>query len=79
MAVLFSPPADPFAEHRGVIVKLSEELHVSLHEVTEIYQQQLDRLTAGARIQNFLPVLATRCTRSILRAANRRSAPLYRA
>ena len=56
------------AELRAV-AGISEELHVPMGEVREIYRQQLNRLAAGARIQSFLGVLATRNTRSFLRDA----------
>lgn len=48
---------------------LAESLHRPLEEVQEIYQQQLDRLASGARVQNFVGALAIRHTRSILRGA----------
>ena len=54
------------AELRAV-EELSDELHVPVGEVREIYRQQLNRLAAGARIQSFLGVLARRNTRSLLR------------
>jgi hypothetical protein len=77
MAVIASDSLDPTAEHVGVIARLSRELQVPLQEVREIYGAQLERLAADARIQSFLGVLATRNTRDILRAADRRAAPLY--
>ena len=63
-----APPASRSvdAELRAV-AGLSEELHVPVSEVRAIYRQQLNRLAAGARIQSFLGVLATRNTRSFLR------------
>jgi len=66
---------DPTAEHVGVIARLSHKLHVPLHEVREIYGEQLERLAADARVQSFVSVLALRNTRDILRAEERRVAP----
>jgi hypothetical protein len=68
-----SQSLDRRAEHVGVIARLSHELQVPLHEVREIYGAQLKRLTAGARIPNFLGALALRNTRDFLRAGERRS------
>jgi hypothetical protein len=72
-----SQSLDPTAEHGGVIARLSHQLQVPLHEVSAIYGAQLERLAAGARIQNFLGVLALRNTRDVLRAEERRVAPTY--
>jgi Protein of unknown function (DUF3562) len=65
---------DPNAEHAGVIARLSDDLDVPLDEVGEIYREQLDRLAAGARIRSFLPLLAARNTRSVLRRVGKRHA-----
>lgn len=63
-----TPPASrPIHAELRAVEGLSEELHVPVGEVREIYRQQLNRLAAGARIQTFLGVLATRNTRSFLR------------
>jgi signal transduction histidine kinase len=70
-----SQSLDQTAEHGGVIARLSHELRVPLHEVRKIYGAQLERLTADARIQKFLGVLALRNTRDILRADGRRIGP----
>lgn len=78
MAVLVSQSLDPTAEHGGVIAGLSHELDVPLHEVREIYREQLERLAADARIQSFRGVLAMCNTRDILRAADRRAVALCR-
>ena len=55
------------ADHEQVIAGLAEQLRVPFHKVSEVYWDQLQRLAAGARIPNFLSVLATGKTRSILR------------
>jgi hypothetical protein len=64
---LARPASRPIDAELRAVQGLSEELHVPVGEVTEIYQQQLNRLAAGARIQSFIGVLATRNTRSFLR------------
>lgn len=61
------------AGHRTAIARLAAELHVPLYQVREIYQAQLDRLGAEARIESYLGVLAARNTRSILRRCEDRS------
>jgi hypothetical protein len=53
------------------VEELSAELHVPVDEVREIYRQQLSRLAAGARIQSFLGVLATRNSRAVLRGGRK--------
>jgi hypothetical protein len=77
MVMVASQSLHPSADHEGVVARLSHELQVPLHEVREIYGAQLERLAAQARIHNFLGVLATRNTRDILRATDRRAAPPY--
>jgi len=57
--------------HGGHIASLAAELRVPLHEVSEIYRAQFERLAAEARIESFLGVLAARHTRSILRDCGR--------
>jgi len=53
------------------VEELSNELHLPVNEVREIYRQQLKRLAAEARIRGFLGVLAMRNTRSVLRGGRR--------
>jgi len=54
-------------DFRGAIEALSNQLHVPAPEVSALYSEELERLTARARIRSFVPVLAMRNTRSILR------------
>jgi hypothetical protein len=42
---------------------LAREFHVSAPQVEAIYREELGRLAAGARIDTFLSVLATRRVR----------------
>ena len=65
-------PADQ--EHAQAIAALSDKLGVGAHEVTAVFRSELDRLAAGARITNFLIVLALSKTRSVLRARTGRVA-----
>jgi hypothetical protein len=53
------------------IASLSEMLDVPVSEVRHAYLQELARLRSQARIHSFLPVLAFKCTRSILRSRNK--------
>ena len=71
----FAQPALPAEkEHGQAIAALSAKLGVSAHDVAAIFRCELDRLAAGARITNFLIVLALSKTRSILRARSGRAA-----
>jgi hypothetical protein len=58
-------------EHQAAIAALADELHVPMCEVSKIYSERLDQLASSARIRSFLPVLAMRHTRSILRDGRR--------
>ncbi len=56
----------------AVAAELSVELQVSQEQAGEIFRAQLTRLSAEARIRDFLPVLALRNTRTILRRSRPR-------
>lgn len=58
-------PADK--EHLHAITALSDKLGVSATDVAAVFKSELARLAAGARITNFLIVLALSRTRTILR------------
>ena len=60
-----APPSDK--EHLRAITALSDKLGVSATEVAAVFKSELARLAAGARITNFLIVLALSKTRTILR------------
>ena len=51
-----------------LIATLSEHLDIPAQQVGEIYWEQLERLSADARIPDFLIILALRNARRILRA-----------
>jgi hypothetical protein len=59
-------------EHAQAIEALSEKLGVGTKDVAKVYKAEFEKLAAGARVTNFLIVLALNKTRSILGA---RSAP----
>ena len=67
-----SLPSDK--EHVQAITALSDKLGVSTNDVATVFRSELDRLAAGARITNFLIVLALSKTRTILRARTGRIA-----
>ena len=51
------------------VTALSAKFRVPAQEVEEVYSAQLERLSADARIDDFLSVLAIRNARAILRAS----------
>jgi hypothetical protein len=55
------------------IATLSGKLGVSMKDIVDVYKTQFDRLAAGARVTEFLIVLALNRTRSILRARSARA------
>lgn len=61
-----TPPHDSTA-HAPDIEVLAREAHVPFDDVAQLYARELAALTAGARITSFLPILATRKVRAILR------------
>ena len=56
------------------IVALSGKWCVSMNDLANVYKTEFDRLAAGARVTEFLIVLALNRTRSILRARRARAA-----
>jgi hypothetical protein len=61
-------------EPMEAIEAMSDKLGVSTNDVAAVFRSELDRLTAGARITDFLSVLALGKTRTILRARTLRVA-----
>lgn len=59
----------PPVEYSRALVEMADELHVPIDYVDGVYRQQVSRLGARARIRQFIPALAIRATRQILRAA----------
>lgn len=68
MSASIPGPADLCDEQAKDIASLSEMLHVPLSEVRQAYLKELARLRAHARIHSFIPALAFKCTRSVLRS-----------
>jgi hypothetical protein len=63
-------------EHVEAIATLSDKLGLGMQDVAQVYTAEFERLAAGARVRNFLTVLALNRTRSILSTRTRRSAGL---
>jgi hypothetical protein len=61
-------------EHMEAIAAMSDKLGVSTSDVAAVFRSELDRLRAGARIKDFLIVLALGKTRTLLRARSGRVA-----
>ena len=61
-----TPPHDCTAQARD-IEALAREAHLPIEDVAQLYARELAALTAGARITHFLPVLAARKVRALLR------------
>ena len=55
------------------IAALSGKWCVSMKDIVDVYKAEFDRLAAGARVTDFLIVLALKSTRSILRARSARA------
>jgi Protein of unknown function (DUF3562) len=71
MNVATTAPAQRAADSPSIDAALCEslarELHVSASQIEAIYREELCRLAAGARINTFLGVFATRRVRARLR------------
>jgi hypothetical protein len=67
MNVVTTAPAQPAADSPTLDAALREalarEFHVPARQVEAIYREELRRLAAGARINTYLGVLATRRVR----------------
>jgi len=61
-------------EYVHAITVLSDKLGVGANDVAAVFNSELERLASGARITNFLVVLALSKTRTILRARTARAA-----
>jgi len=57
------------ASHQLAIQRLSERSHASLQDVEQMYLVELSRLESHARIKQYLPLLASRRVRELLRHA----------
>jgi hypothetical protein len=66
-----SPPMSIESDDEPTIAAIADEFSVPVQEVSAIYTGERRRLERGARIKNFLTVLAIGNTRSILRDLGR--------
>lgn len=55
--------------HLHAIHALADETRLPVERVGSVYAVELERLLAGARIKDYLPVLVSRRVRRILRPA----------
>jgi len=65
------PPMSIESDDEPTIAAIADEFSVPVQEVSAIYTGERRRLERGARIKNFLTVLAIGNTRSILRDLGR--------
>jgi hypothetical protein len=54
-------------DHHLLVKVLAEEIHVPVEEVSEVYASTLQGLKTNSRIQNYLPVLASKKVRDRFR------------
>lgn len=54
--------------HMGVIEDLAREWDLPASEVSQLYETELARLKAQARVRDFLPLLASHAVRDALRS-----------
>ncbi len=65
---------ESFADRGRVIAEIARELNVPIEQVDRVFQRELSRLMAHARIQQFVPTLAVYGTRRLLRGYQMRPA-----
>jgi hypothetical protein len=53
--------------HERAIAALTQQFHVPIDHVAQLYERELAVLTAGARVTSFLTILTIRKVREILR------------
>jgi len=66
-----SLPLQEQSKHRLCIQRLAEDLQSPLSEITLLYERVLIRLKAQATIQDYLPILASKKIKTLLKAARR--------
>jgi hypothetical protein len=69
-----TPKAGASSDLSQTIRHLSEQMQVPLERIQEIYAREVNRLTAEARLHQFVGVLALGRTRTLLRESRARSA-----
>ena len=58
---------EPFAERSRAIAEIAHELDVPIERVDRVFQREISRLLKRARVRQFIPILAMRNTRHLLR------------
>jgi hypothetical protein len=67
----FGESAEIPGSHIHAIARLAGELHVPLKEVADVYQSELNRINASARLHHFVTALAASHARGILLRSKR--------
>ena len=57
-------------DHDAIISSIAQEIHYPVPVVKRVYEAELSRLKASARITDYLVLFASRRTRDVLRAAH---------
>jgi outer membrane protein assembly factor BamD (BamD/ComL family) len=68
MATVFSPDSREHAKHLAMIHYLADELGYPEPEVGRVYEQEFHRLSAQAKVKDFLYVLIGRRVKESLKA-----------
>ena len=67
-------PLPPESDQARAIAAISDQLHLPVGQVGEVYWKEFERLSVQARIKTYLTVLTMRNVRSILGGALKHSA-----
>lgn len=63
-----TPVAGIEAQSHALVRELARATNHSLEKVRSVYETEFHRLNTEARVKTFLPILAARRTREVLRA-----------
>jgi len=69
--MLRSNASEEDVDHDAVIATIAKEMHTPVPVVKRVYEAELSRLKAGARITDYLVLFASRRTRAELLAGHR--------
>lgn len=58
---------EPFAGGSRAIAEIAHELDIPIERVDRVFQREISRLLMRARVRQFIPILAMRDTRHLLR------------
>lgn len=58
---------EPITDRSRALAEIASELNVPIDYVDQVFQRELSRLTARARVRQFIQTLAMRNTRHFLR------------